>query len=153
MAKEIERKYLIDIQHWNYQGRPVEMKQAYLAIDNDKVIRVRVADDKAFITIKANTKGITRDEYEYAIPVADANEMMKLALGNVVSKTRYMYEFGNKTWEIDVFDQENTGLVVAEIELISEDEEFKKPSWLMEEVSTDVKYYNFNLSQKPYSQW
>ena len=129
------------------------MKQAYLMIDGHKVVRVRVADDKAFLTIKGNLSGITRDEFEYEIPVEDATQMMNLRTGSIVEKTRYIYEFSGKTWEIDVFEGENSGLIVAEIELENEDEAFDKPAWLLDEVSTDDRYFNFSLSKNPYKKW
>lgn len=153
MAKEIERKFLVDAEGWGKQGNPVEMCQAYLTIDSKKIIRVRIAADKAFITIKGNQEGITRDEFEYEVPVADAFQMMKMCEGNTVEKTRYNYNFAGKLWEIDVFHGANNGLIVAEIELESEDEPFEKPHWIREEVSTEVKYYNFWLSKNPFSQW
>lgn len=153
MAKEIERKFLIDVSQWGYQGNPIKMKQAYLVIQEDKVIRVRITEQKAFLTIKGNLDGITRDEFEYEIPIDDAKQMLNMSEGAVVSKTRYLYEHGNHVWEIDVFDGDNQGLVVAEIELKDESEDFKKPTWLKEEVSTDVKYYNFSLSKNPYCNW
>ncbi len=153
MGKEIERKFLIDVEKWGYQGTPIEMAQAYLTIDTQKIIRVRIAGTQAYLTIKANVKGISRDEFEYEIPVDDARKMLLLSQYPMVSKTRYEYLFEGKLWEIDVFEAENKGLVVAEIELESEDEPFAKPEWLVKEVSTDEKYYNFNLSANPYSNW
>lgn len=153
MAKEIERKFLIDAALWNWQGKPVHMSQAYLCIDETKVMRVRIAGEKAFLTIKSNLKGISRDEFEYEIPLDDAQKLLSLKVGAVVEKTRYLLEFGGKIWEIDVFEGENKGLIVAEIELEHEDEFFQKPEWAMEEVSTDEKYYNFNLSVIPFSKW
>lgn len=153
MAKEIERKFLIDAEKWAKQGNPVEMCQGYLAINGDKIIRVRIAGNNAFITIKGNLQGISRDEFEYEIPVDDARQLMNLCEGNPVEKTRYNYLFAGKMWEIDLFHGANNGLIVAEIELNSEDEPFEKPSWIGEEVSTDSKYYNFNLSQNPFTNW
>ncbi len=153
MAKEIERKFLIDAEKWAKQGNPVEMCQGYLAISGDKIIRVRIAGSKAYITIKGNLQGISRDEFEYEIPVDDARQLMNLCEGNPVEKTRYNYLFAGKMWEIDLFHGANNGLIVAEIELNSEDEPFEKPSWIGEEVSTESKYYNFNLSQNPFTNW
>ena len=153
MAKEIERKFLIDAEKWAKQGNPVEMCQGYLAINGDKIIRVRIAGNNAFITIKGNLQGISRDEFEYEIPVDDARQLMNLCEGNPVEKTRYNYLFAGKMWEIDLFHGANNGLIVAEIELNSEDEPFEKPSWIGEEVSTESKYYNFNLSQNPFTNW
>lgn len=153
MAKEIERKFLVDTNLWDRSGKQVKMKQAYLTIEGDKVIRVRVANDKAFLTIKGNLSGITRDEFEYQIPVEDALVMLEMKTGSVVAKTRYISEFEGKIWEVDVFEGDNFGLIIAEIELESENEQFEKPQWALDEVSTDVKYYNFNLATNPYSNW
>lgn len=153
MGKEIERKFLIDSDLWNYQGEPVKMVQGYLTIDQSKIIRVRVADKQAFITIKSNVKGISRDEFEYEIPVDDALKLLPLCINSVVKKTRYEYWFAGKLWEIDVFEGDNSGLIVAEIELEHEDEQFELPSWALTEVSIDEKYYNFNLSLNPYKNW
>jgi len=153
MAKEIERKFLLDVNKWAYTGVPTKMEQAYLTIENDKVVRVRIAGDKAFLTIKGNLSGITRDEFEYEIPVDDAKQLMKMCIGNVVSKTRYVIPIQDKKWEIDVFEGDNLGLIVAEIELDNENETIEMPDWIIEEVSTDRKYYNFNLSKNPYRNW
>jgi len=153
MAKEIERKFLIDTNRWNWRGIPIEMVQAYLVIQPDKIVRVRIAGDNAFLTIKGNQTGITRDEFEYEIPVDDARELLKMCIYNPVEKTRYIYEIEGKIWEIDVFHGKNQGLYVAEIELEFDDELVKLPNWVTEEVSTDEKYYNFNLSINPFSTW
>jgi len=153
MAKEIECKFLIDAEKWGFQGDPIEMVQAYLTIDPKKIIRVRIAGTKAYITIKSNVKGISRDEFEYEIPVDDGLKILELCNTVPVEKTRYEYMFAGKLWEIDVFEGANKGLIVAEIELESETETFEKPNWILEEVSTDEKYYNFNLSMKPFSRW
>lgn len=153
MAKEIERKFLIDVKDWNFEGTPVKMKQAYLAVDHGKVIRVRMAGNRAMLTIKGNLHGISRDEFEYEIPFDDAVQLIELREGAVIEKTRYLLDLNGKTWEIDVFEGENAGLVVAEIELESEMEAFEKPEWIGDEVSTDVRYYNFSLSKNPFSKW
>ena len=153
MAKEIERKFLVDESKWDRGGKVLKMEQAYLMIEGDKVIRVRISNDKAFLTIKGNLSGITRDEFEYEIPVDDAHQLMSLRIGATVSKNRYVSEYEGKIWEVDVFEGENSGLIVAEIELENETELFAKPSWALDEVSTDERYFNFNLSKHPYSQW
>lgn len=153
MAKEIERKFLVDKGKWDKAGKPVKMKQAYLMIDGHKVVRVRIANNKAFLTIKGNLEGITRDEFEYEIPVEDARQMMNLRTGAIVEKTRYVSELGGKTWEVDLFEGENSGLIIAEIELENENESFDKPAWLLNEVSTDDRYFNFNLSKNPFTKW
>lgn len=153
MAKEIERKFLVDIEKWGRTGKTIHMEQAYIAVEGCKVVRVRIAGEKAFLTIKGNLKGITRDEFEYEIPVSDARQMMQMSVGFTVKKIRYIEEIDGKIWEIDVFKEKNAGLVVAEIELESEEECFTKPEWLLDEVSTDEKYFNFNLALVPYSKW
>jgi adenylate cyclase len=153
MAKEIERKFIVDTLKWKPQGEPFTMKQAYLVIDEKKIIRVRVSNTKAYLTIKANVQGISRDEFEYEIPMDDALSMLNMCIGNPVEKVRWVFEFEGKTWEVDVFEGLNQGLVVAEIELESEEETFMLPEWAMQEVSTNVDYYNFSLSQKPYTSW
>jgi adenylate cyclase len=153
MAKEIERKFLIDVDRWGREGSPVEMVQGYLVILPDKIVRVRIAGANAFLTIKGNARGITRDEFEYAIPVDDALELLKMCEGRNVEKTRYIYFFEGGKWEIDVFHGRNEGLVVAEIELESADMPIDLPVWVVREVSEDERYYNFNLAIKPYSAW
>lgn len=153
MAKEIERKFLVDANKWEKTGTPVKIKQAYLLTEPNKVIRVRIKGEHAFLTIKGNLKGITRDEFEYEIPVQDALQLMEMRTGAVVSKTRFVEKIDNKTWETDVFEGENQGLIVAEIELDDENETFNPPTWTTLEVSTDVRYYNFYLSKNPFSKW
>lgn len=153
MAKEIERKFLVDTNLWKREGVIIPMQQAYLAYHNGNVVRVRIAADNAFLTIKGNLKGITRDEFEYQVPIDDALQMMKMAKGFSIVKKRYIEYVGGKKWEIDVFEKENEGLIVAEIELNSETESFEKPLWILDEVSNDTRYYNFNLAQNPFSNW
>ena len=153
MAKEIERKFLIDTEKWGWKGTPVTMIQAYLAVLPDKVVRVRIAGDYAFLTIKGNRHGISRDEFEYSIPLNDALELLKICEYNPVEKTRYTFDFAGKKWEIDVFHGKNSGLIVAEVELQSASEEIILPGWIMKEVSDEEKYYNFNLAMHPFSEW
>jgi len=153
MAKEIERKFLIDVEKWGRRGTPVEMVQAYLAILPDKIVRIRISGEKAHLTIKGNTQGITRDEYEYQIPIEDAYELLKMGCDYRVEKTRYIQFINKKKWEIDVFHGANEGLTVAEIELEDENEMVELPEWISCEVSTDERYYNFNLATKPFSSW
>lgn len=153
MAKEIERKFLIDIDKWGRRGIPVEMVQGYLFIHPEKVVRVRISGEKAFLTIKGNRQGIIRDEFEYPIPVNDAKELLKMCGDFLVEKTRYIQHIHEKKWEIDVFHGKNNGLIVAEIELNDENEEVELPEWAVCEVSNDEQYSNFNLAQKPYSTW
>lgn len=147
MATETERKFLVKGEFRHLVTREIKMVQTYLAIDPDKTIRLRKADDKAFLTIKTRPQlnSITRNEWEVEIPVKDAIEMMEICLPGRVVKTRYLVASGKHNFEIDVFHDKNEGLVVAEIELNSDDEYFEKPDWLGEEVTGRPQYYNANL--------
>lgn len=155
MGIEIERKFLIRDERWRDEaGAGVYYSQGYLAGNPECSIRVRIAADQAWLNIKSAHSTIRRLEYEYAIPVEEAREMMRhLCNGQAVEKTRYLVEYGEHTWEVDVFEGANAGLVVAEIELDDEQEEFLLPPWTGKEVSDDPKYYNMNLARFPYSQW
>ena len=160
MATEIERKFLLANDSWRAQadaGTP--MRQGYLIAASSQQqlkasVRVRIAGEEANLNIKSATLGVTRQEYEYPIPVHEANEMLDtLAEGPLIEKTRYHVPHGGHTWEIDVFSGDNAGLVVAEVELASADESFQRPSWLGEEVSDDPRYYNVCLVQHPFKDW
>ncbi|MBN1927850.1 MAG: CYTH domain-containing protein [Prolixibacteraceae bacterium] len=153
MAKEIERKFLVDISKWEKRGTAFNVIQGYLLVHPKRVVRVRIIDQKAYLTIKGNLDGIVRDEFEYEIPEADARELLKMCEDFLVEKTRYILYYFGKKWEIDCFHGENEGLVVAEVELNAPDEEIELPAWVTSEVSEETKYYNFYLSRHPYSQW
>jgi len=155
MAIEIERKFLLRDDSWREQaGAGMVYSQGYLASDPLSSVRVRLAGDKAWLNIKKATSAIRRLEYEYPIPVEDAAEILKeLCVGGRIDKTRYHVTHASHLWEVDVFEGENTGLVVAEIELTDEQEIFEMPSWLGEEVSHDPRYYNMNLAKTPCTQW
>jgi adenylate cyclase len=155
MATEIERKFLVDKDKWktSFADSHSAIRQGYLTSDPDKTVRIRISGYDGFITIKSKTKGISRSEYEYKIPVKDAEEMLNSLCSEVISKTRYFVHINNHTWEVDVFAEKNEGLIVAEIELESEDETFLKPEWAGEEVSSDFRYSNSNLARNPYTQW
>ena len=155
MAIEIERKFLLISNDWrNSIETTLEMSQGYLSCDARSAVRVRICGEQANINIKSTRDGIYRLEYEYPIPVEDARELMKyVARRPVIIKKRHIVHFGDKCWEIDEFEQENAGLIVAEVELESVDEDFPRPPWLGREVSTDARYYNSNLSRLPYSVW
>lgn len=155
MAIEIEYKYLVKLDLWNKISPPksVRIKQGYLATEPGKSIRVRVLDQKGFITIKGATVGAKRLEYEYEIPLEDAEELLANFCTKLVSKTRHYVLYDNHTWEVDVFDGLNSGLIIAEIELQSEDEVYSKPEWIGEDVTHDFRYSNSNLSLNPYSTW
>ncbi|MGZ3754977.1 MAG: CYTH domain-containing protein [Mucilaginibacter sp.] len=155
MGLEIERKFLVDAKKWATLKKPegVPFKQGYLLSEPEKTIRIRVAGEKAWITIKGATLGVSRSEYEYGIPVKDAEEMLATMAGAVIAKKRYKIRFAGKLWEIDEFDGDNRGLLMAEIELSREAEEFEVPDWITTEVSGDGRYYNSSLAVYPFNQW
>jgi len=154
MGIEIERKFLVEGDSWKTEaGEGLVCRQGYLHSDEHKTVRVRVIGEKAYLTIKGATCGITRSEFEYEIPVSDADEVLALCGGAVVEKKRYFIEHGGMVWELDVFAGANGGLVMAEIELESEGQKFERPDWAGEEVSGDSRYYNAYLSQHPFSTW
>lgn len=154
MALEIERKYLVDLEKLGTLENGTRIKQAYLSTNKEAVVRVRVKNDKAYLTIKGSNIGVTRLEFEYEIPLDEANEMLdKLCQKPVIDKTRYLINHENHIWELDIFYGENEGLVVVEVELSSEDETIILPSWVKEEVTTDARYYNSNLMKHPFKDW
>lgn len=155
MALEIERKFLVCGEFLDQATEATEIVQGYLSLLPDRTVRVRVRGEKGYITVKglADDSGITRYEWEKEIPVDDARELLKLCEPTLVEKTRYLVYYGRHRFEVDVFHGANSGLVMAEIELLSADEAFEKPPWLGEEVSGDPRYYNSALSVKPYSRW
>ncbi|MCK9421102.1 MAG: CYTH domain-containing protein [Bacteroidales bacterium] len=152
---EIERKFLVDKEKWSLTVKPqgVLYIQGYLSIDDDKVVRVRMTGKNGFITIKGNSKTITHPEYEYAIPVEDAHELLELYTRERIEKTRYRIPVGNYIFEVDKFVGLNEGLLLAEIELNRPEDVFEKPEWLGKEVTGDERYYNAYLSKKPYMSW
>ena len=152
MAKEIERKFLVQAS-WKPQDEGIKIAQGYLSTVPERTVRVRIKGDKGYLTIKGKNQGISRAEFEYEIPIGDAEDLLKLAEQPILSKTRYLEQHGNCLWEIDVFAGENQGLVVAEVELPDEQADFSRPDWLGKEVSGDVRYYNANLIKKPFSLW
>jgi adenylate cyclase len=143
---EIERKYLLETMDWKdeFIQSVTHIKQAYLFEDEDKSVRIRIRSDKAYMTIKMG-KGVTRNEFEYLIPVSDADEMIEKAALLCLEKDRYVVQYLESTWEIDVFKGKYEGLVLAEIELNNENEEFQLPAWIGEEVTNDPTYLNVNL--------
>ncbi len=155
MGREIERKFLVQDDRWRAAASPgVPYRQGYVSTDPDRTVRVRLAGRKAFITLKGPSEGAGRDEYEYPIPVADAEQMLdRLAVPPLIEKTRYIVNHGGRRWEIDEFAGANLGLVLAEIELETEDQSFDRPDWAGEEVTGDPRYYNLNLSRHPHSEW
>jgi CYTH domain-containing protein len=155
MGKEIERKFLVNdkIHELLPKLSSSYCCQTYLASDGDKVVRARILGEKGYLTIKSKVVGISRHEFEYEIPLADAKKMIELFGEQVIEKTRYLIPTENHLWEIDVFEGKNKGLIVAEIELTSEEDQFETPTWISEEVSGEAKYYNNNLQENPYSDW
>ncbi len=153
MAKEIERKFLLHPEKLGEKGEGLKITQAYLSIDPERVVRVRVVGEQAYLTIKGASTGITRDEFEYTIPKADALDMMKLAIFSPIKKIRYKVPYSGKLWEIDHFLGANSGLWLAEVELKHENEKVQLPDWVGKEVSGDERFYNAYLAQFPFSTW
>lgn len=159
MGIEIERKYRVHNDGWRYNQDGSEIKgihfrQGYLSSNKTATVRVRVEGDVAKLTVKGRTQGITRVEYEYEIPTCDASEMLNhLCVSPLIEKTRYRRQEGELLWEVDVFHGDNDGLIVAEVELETDQQTFTLPEWIAEEVSGDVRYYNENLAKMPYKNW
>ena len=154
MAKDIERKFLVAHQAWRESVNTIHVyRQGYLSYDSERTVRVRATEVTGYLTIKGITEGLTRDEFEYEIPLADALALLQLCERPAIEKKRYIVPNGAHVWEVDVFEGVNEGLVVAEIELGSEDEAFDKPNWLGNEVSGDRKYSNSALSLHPFKDW
>jgi adenylate cyclase len=154
MSVEIERKFLVKGDAWKSLGQGVMLRQGYLSSTPERVVRVRIEGDTGTLTIKGKSVGATRGEWEYPIPLADAQALLdSLCERPMIEKLRYRILFEGWTWEVDEFLGENAGLVVAEIELDSEDSVFIKPEWIGEEVTQDARYYNSNLLKLPYSKW
>lgn len=155
MSIEIERKFLLKNDSWrDHYTKKMELRQGYLSSSKDCTVRVRMSDEECWVTIKGKTKNISRSEFEYLIPKADAESMlMEFAAENVVKKIRYFIDYEGSEWVVDEFFGRNRGLVLAEIELSSEHAIYEKPSWIGEDISNDYRYCNSNLSQNPYSNW
>ncbi len=150
---EIERKFLITETSFLKKLTGTNYTQGYLSTDPHKTVRVRIAGRTGFLTIKGKTQNISRTEFEYEIPLNDAQELIKLCDKPIIEKTRYLVTVDQHIWEVDIFEGENKGLIIAEIELKSENEKFTSPDWLGKEVSSDKRYYNSLLIKKPYSTW
>jgi len=156
MSLEIERKFLVkndDFKRESFAQKSI--KQGYLNSDKNRTVRVRIADEKAFMTIKgkSNATGTTRFEWEKEIDKLEAENLLLLCEPSIIDKTRYLVKVGNHTFEVDEFYGDNQGLTVSEIELSSENETFTKPNWLGKEVTGDVKYYNSSISKHPFTDW
>jgi adenylate cyclase len=155
MPVEIERKFLVKDDSWRAQVESEShIMQGYIAETPAVTVRVRVKGDRAFLTIKGATKGLSRSEFEYPIPVEDAVQILdELAVSPAIDKVRYGVRAGNHVWDLDVFAGENAGLVLAEVELSTEDDTFEMPDWAGKEVSGDPRYYNVNLARAPFQSW
>tara|TARA_B100000700_G_scaffold295737_1_gene358912 strand:+ start:1637 stop:2101 length:465 start_codon:yes stop_codon:yes gene_type:complete len=154
MAIEIERKYLVKSPPLHLAEKRLHIKQGYIVNDQKQVIRIREKGDEYFLTIKGNQIGISRLEYDFPISKKDANELISnFCRDTIIEKTRHYLRFKDHIWEIDEFHKKNQGLVVAEIELNSENENFELPSWIEKEVTSEKKYYNMNLATNPYNNW
>ena len=155
MGTEIERKFLLRSDAWRDEAHDAQrFVQGYLSRGDATAVRVRIAGALAELNIKHSIDGVHRLEYEYPLPLDDARELIeKVALRPLIDKTRHYVRRGSHLWEIDEFHGDNAGLIVAEIELETADDEFERPDWLGDEVSTDARYYNSNLSRHPYSTW
>ena len=152
MAKEIERKFRVKEGAWR-SAKGTTYRQGYLNSVKERVVRVRTINDKGYLTIKGLTVGATRLEFEYEIPHQDAEQLLDICEKPLIEKTRFKVEEGGFIWEIDEFFGENQGLIVAEVELESEDQDFPRPDWVLEEVTGDPRYFNSNLIRKPYKMW
>lgn len=150
---EIERKFLVDTTKWSPKGSGSPIVQGYLSTDKKRVVRVRITGERAWLTIKGESKGISRVELEYEIPVNEAEILMEMCLDFPIRKKRHIEEINGMVWEVDVFEDINDGLVLAEVELQDENEKIILPNWVKNEVSKDHRYYNAWLSQHPFASW
>ena len=154
MGKEIERKFLVTGTEWKHLGEKMHIWQGYISSIDGTVVRVRIAGERAYLTVKGKTAGIQRSEFEYPIPVEDARQMLKeLCAENQVEKYRYIVQFKGFIWEVDEFLGKNAGLVIAEVELEDENQKPDIPGWIGEEVTGHHRYYNSSLAKHPYSRW
>ncbi len=154
MGKEIERKFLVNSDAWRSLAQGTRYRQGYLSTVKERTVRVRTIADKGYLTIKGVSKGIARVEFEYEIPIEDANVLLDdLSERPLIEKDRYKIPHGHHVWEVDEFFGDNAGLIVAEVELESEDQTFETPEWIGGEVSDDPRYFNANLIANPYQNW
>lgn len=154
MPLEIERKFLLSSDTWKKDvHQSYALRQGYLNSNPDRTVRVRIRGERGFLTMKGRGNGISRPEFEYDIPYEEALALLTLCEQPIIEKTRHEVRVGEHLWEVDVFEGENAGLVVAEIELSEEDEAFERPTWLGKEVSDDRRYFNSSLIRKPFRKW
>lgn len=155
MGVEIERKYLVNKNIWEktVKGDSHFIRQGYILTSPDKTIRIRLKDNKGYITLKGLSTGASRPEFEYGIPEEDAKELLDKFCTSGITKIRNKLVFNGKLWEVDEFSEDNEGLIIAEIELRSDEETFDLPEWIEKEVTGEEKYYNSNLSVHPFKKW
>jgi len=155
MGQEIERKFLVKGDFKSKAKKQIRIKQSYISLVPERTVRIRITNDKGFITIKgaANDSGVSHYEWEKEISVKEAEELFKLCETGVIDKTRFLVDVGNHTYEVDEFYGDNQGLLVAEIELGAEEDDFIKPDWLGEEVTGNINYYNASLMKNPFKDW
>lgn len=154
MGQEIERKFLLANGGWRGRVEGVSYCQGYIATRNHRTVRVRIAGPKGYLTLKGPVQGLSRPEFEYEIPVDEAREILETLCDRpFVAKTRYKIPVGDFIWEVDEFEGENAGLILAEVELSSEDQDFELPDWIGQEVTGDRRYYNSYLVQNPFQSW
>jgi CYTH domain-containing protein len=155
MGVEIERKYLVDHEKWRALKKPkgIHYKQGYILNDGKQTVRVRVSDKKAHLNLKSAMHGFSRKEFEYEIPLSDGLELFENFVKSSTEKIRYEIPFEGYVWEVDEFLGDNTGLIIAEIELESEEDNFEQPDWIGEDVTDDERYTNSSLSLNPYKNW
>jgi len=153
MGMEIERKFLVSSDLWRVGTLPVRYAQGYLSKDTIRTVRIRIAGTKGYLTIKGPVSGISRSEFEYPIPLEDAQQLLDLCIGPIVKKNRHKILFEGHLWEVDEFLGENQGLIMAEVELSHPEESIILPPWIGREVSGDSRYYNSNLNTNPYQEW
>jgi adenylate cyclase len=154
MGQEIERKFLVVGDAWRELGRAVVIRQGYLSTVKERTVRIRTVDSRGFLTIKGVTRGISRLEFEYDIPLEEANQMLdELCERPLIEKTRRKIDIDGLVWEVDEFAGVNQGLILAEVELASPDQKITLPDWIGADVSDDPRYYNANLVANPFSRW
>ena len=153
MPLEIERKFLVISDNYKVNAKSVDIRQAYLSVSNNMAIRIRLEGINASINIKVKKTDRINHEYEYVIPIDEARSLFKMSPFSIIEKTRHLVEYKGKTWEIDEFHGENLGLIIAEIELDDEDDFFELPPWIGREVTSDYRYLNSNLANKPFKLW
>lgn len=155
MPQEIERKFLVRGEFKSLAYKAVRIQQGYLSSVKERTVRIRIKDQQGFITIKgqSSANGVSRYEWDKEIPVEEARELLLLCEPGMIDKTRYLIQAGEHVFEVDEFYGDNKGLILAEVELGSEDENFERPDWLGEEVTGDLRYYNAELTRQPYQTW